>query len=101
MMLQKIQQVSATINWGKMCLNTFMSGTCTQFASDQADQCISFTGSNSFWNDDISSIEVYSGNICDFYVDTGCTGSRQFMPAGVYNTVDYNDQYSSFQCQKD
>ncbi|KAJ7848186.1 hypothetical protein B0H14DRAFT_3453340 [Mycena olivaceomarginata] len=71
-----------------------LSGTCTQFASDHGAQCISFTGSNLFWNDDISSIEVYSGHICDFYVDAGCIGARQFMPTGVYNTIDYNDQYT-------
>ncbi|KAJ7323182.1 hypothetical protein DFH08DRAFT_817761 [Mycena albidolilacea] len=97
MLLQGFQHVSAE-NFGKMCFNTNMGGTCTQFAADGIFECVSFKGSNAFWNDVVSSLQVYSPFSCNFFVDWDCTGKFTQYHTGTYNTVQYNDQYSSFLC---
>ncbi|KAL6820058.1 hypothetical protein V8C40DRAFT_252135 [Trichoderma camerunense] len=98
----QLGQVSAspTENWGIMCTDVNLGGTCSGFKSPSND-CVSFSGSNAWWNDKISSIQIWAPNFqCEFYTDLNCKGSMQPFNGNVYtyNTVYYNDQFSSFFC---
>ncbi|PSR99292.1 hypothetical protein BD289DRAFT_450516 [Coniella lustricola] len=89
-------------NYGIMYLDVNAGGTSSDFASDTSDECISFTGTNSFWDDDISSLHIFANQQCKFYENPSCTGTSDTFTGGsagtVYNTVPQNDAYSSFRC---
>ncbi|KAH8836179.1 hypothetical protein DL96DRAFT_1809912 [Flagelloscypha sp. PMI_526] len=51
-------------------------------------------------NDATSSLRIYDGTTCYFYMDTGCTGNRLGVVYGDYPTIstEFNDAISSYYC---
>ncbi|KAJ7256575.1 hypothetical protein C8J57DRAFT_1343947 [Mycena rebaudengoi] len=86
-------------------------GGCVDIPIASAD-CLSFTGGLSFFNDEVSSVNIPAGFHCSFFDAASCISKDTdtdavFLHGGAYNfsdpgssgNVDLNDRASSFRCR--